>query len=650
MKYIYKSLLFLLIILITTVTSEAITFTTMNYRPDMLLSNEPNVIGFEGSSVIVEFETIIDAPTSVVYYGVPHTEGYLTTPRYRKSALGVHIDGKKTEHQVKIDVSKLEDVHYDTGLIEGNGGTIVYRIEVFDSRVNTTRAYDRRLRYKREGEPKTGTYTTLTTVTEGPFVDLVTQNSAVISWETDRPTEGIVRVYTQEKSNTLTEKESFSSKNDSTQHEVTVTNLQPDTTYFYQVYTDELSSKYPFKTAPIPGNASTFKFGFMSDSRAGVGGGERAQNGVNAKDLGRFAIELYTKKADFVCFGGDLINGYTSIVWDYTSQLKTWKRTIQPVGALIPFYESIGNHEQVGTYYTVKTVDMKQNENYIQFAGTVGDDSAESIFAKEFVNPIGSIYGHGIPNPENKWSPNTAGKDSGPTYKENVYSFNYGRIHFISLNSNYWTTGYRSQSKYGQKSQDKDAINLALKVFGGNREGYLMNNQMDWLKKELEAAQNDSKIDWIFIILHEPPFPNGGHVKDAMYWGTPGQGELGGYNNKNVPFGDVIDMRNRFWTVVSSKSKVLGVLCGDEHNYSRTLIDSSLNPDFEYPVWQIISGGCGAPYYVQDKSVPWVEHVKAFTIDKHFCLFSVDKQQIGLEVYNDNSQLLDSILDLTTIR
>ena len=177
-----------------------------------------------------------------------------------------------------------------------------------------------------------------------------------------------------------------------------------------------------------------------------------------------------------------------------------------------------------------------------------------------------------------------------------------------------------------------------------------MPNQMEWLENELSAAQRDLHVDWVFIILHEPPFPNGGHVKDAMYWGTPGSGELGGFNDKTVPYGDVIDMRNRFWKIVSSKSKVLAVLCGDEHNYSRTLIDSSINPDFKFPVWQIISGGCGAPYYVQDKSVPWVDKVKAFTIDKHFCLFSIEGTSVGLDVYNDSSQLLDSISNLTTIR
>lgn len=629
-----------LLIITTTVLAQGITLTSIDFRKDMLLAEEPKITGFEGASAIVEFETLIDTPAAVAYYGVPHTEGKLTTPRYRKATKGTHIENNETKHRIALDLSKLEDVHYDTGLIANNGGTIVYRIEVFDPRIQTARAYDRRLRYKRDGEPKIGTYTKQVTLTEGPFVDLVTHNSAVISWETDIPTKGSVLAANRE----------FLSLNPSVRHEVTLTKLKPNTVYTYQVNYDIYTPQYTFKTAPDIGARTSVKFGFMSDSRAGVGGGERAQNGVNAKDLARFAIELYNKKADFVCFGGDLINGYTSDVKDYEWQLETWKRTIQPVAANIPFYESMGNHEQVGSYYKMTAPHLPKDQFYIPFTGTVGENSAEAIFANEFVNPKGSRYALGIPNPENKGSKDMAGADVGPTYSENVYSFTYGRVHFISLNTNYWGTGYRYISNFGQKSQDKTAINLALKHLGGNREGYVMRNQMEWLKNELDAAQKDIGVDWIFIILHEPPFPNGGHVKDAMYWGTPGEGETGGYNDKDVPMGDVLDMRNRFWKVVSSKSKVLAVLCGDEHNYSRTLIDSTVHEDFRFPVWQIISGGCGAPYYVQDKSVPWVDNVKAFTIDKHFCLFSVEGKQVGLEVYNDSSQLLDSIDNLTTIR
>ena len=530
MKHIFYSIGLLLIT--STVLAQGITLTSIQYREDMLLAKEPKIIGFEGASVVVEFETLIDTPATTSYYGVPHTEGNLTTRRYRKAAKGTHIDGDMTKHRISMDISKLEDVHYDTGLIANSGGSIVYRIEIFDPRIHTTRAYDRQLRYEREGEPKTGTYKSLVTLTEGPFVDLITSDSAVISWETDIPSKGTV----------LSANREFLSLEPSVRHEVKLTRLMPDTVYTYQVNYGAFTPKYTFRTAPDIGTRKSFKFGFMSDSRAGVGGGERAQNGVNAKDLGRFAIELYKRKADFVCFGGDLINGYTSDVLDYEWQLETWKRTIQPVGANIPFYESIGNHEQVGSYYKVTAPHLKQDEYYIQFTGTTGENSAEAIFAREFVNPKGSRYGLGIPNPEKKGSKDMAGADVGPTYSENVYSFTYGRSHFISLNTNYWGTGYRNESEFGQKSQDKTAVNLALNQLGGNREGYVMPNQMEWLKNELDAAQKDISIDWIFIIIHEPPFPNGGHVKDAMYWGTPGEGGLGGYNEKDVPFGDVIDI------------------------------------------------------------------------------------------------------------
>ena len=186
--FIYIGFLFIS----TTVLAQGITLTSIDYREDMLLAKEPMVMGFEGASAVVEFETLIETSAVIAYYGVPHTEGNLTTPRYRQAVKGTHIEDNKTHHRILMDVSKLEDVHYDTGLIANKGGTIVYRIEVFDPRIQTTRAYDRRLRYKREGEPKTGTYTSLVTLTEGPFVDLVTHNSAVISWETDVPAKGTV--------------------------------------------------------------------------------------------------------------------------------------------------------------------------------------------------------------------------------------------------------------------------------------------------------------------------------------------------------------------------------------------------------------------------------------------------------------------------
>ena len=333
---------------------------------------------------------------------------------------------------------------------------------------------------------------------------------------------------------------------------------------------------------------------------------------------------------------------------DFESQLETWKRLVQPVGAYIPIYEAMGNHEQLGNYYKVSDPTRK-DAFMLLFSDREREESAEAYFAREFVNPQGSVYGFAAPQPEVR-SPGLAGPQTGPGYVENVYSFNYGNAHFVVLNSNYWYTGHRNATGFSRKYADKEANNIALKHLGGNREGYIRANQLEWLERDLQAAQDDPNIDWAFLIFHEPAFPNGGHVRDTMYWGVSGKGEVGGYNESDAPLGDVVDMRNRFWKIVAKYNKVLAVLCGDEHNYSRTRVDSTVHPDYQFPVWQIISGGCGAPYYVQDKSVPWVGQVESFAISKHYCLFAVDGIQVRLTVYSDSGQILDHVEDLAVIK
>ena len=109
-------------------------------------------------------------------------------------------------------------------------------------------------------------------------------------------------------------------------------------------------------------------------------------------------------------------------------------------------------------------------------------------------------------------------------------------------------------------------------------------------------------------------------------------------------------MRNRFWETVAKCSKALAVRCGDEHNYSRTRIDSTIHPDYKLPVRQIISGGCSATYYVQDKSAWWVGKVECFAPSKHHCLFTVDGNKVSLTVYSDMGQTLDRVEDLSAIR
>ena len=112
--------------------------------------------------------------------------------------------------------------------------------------------------------------------------------------------------------------------------------------------------------------------------------------------------------------------------------------------------------------------------------------------------------------------------------------------------------------------------------------------QLTWLRDDLMSARARG-IEHLFVLGHEPGFPCGGHAGDAMYW------------NGKIPA--VNAMRTRFWTILG-EAEVVAYLCGDEHNYSRLRVDKDLVPGMARPVWQIVSGGAGAPFHVQDASVP----------------------------------------------
>jgi hypothetical protein len=110
------------------------------------------------------------------------------------------------------------------------------------------------------------------------------------------------------------------------------------------------------------------------------------------------------------------------------------------------------------------------------------------------------------------------------------------------------------------------------------------------------------------------------------------------YWHGRVP--EVLAMRDRFVRLLGRHGVAL-LVTGDEHNYSRTLVDDRLVPDLERPFWQVISGGAGAPYYAQDMSLPWVDHVRAFDERQHFVLFRVDGDGLDAEAISLEGARID---------
>jgi hypothetical protein len=611
-------------------------FQPIEFNADRLLVEGPSVIGFEGRRAIIEFETSVPTPAAVVRFGPCTLAGNVREALFRKVA-GERLESGETAtvHRIEVDISKLESSSYDLYYIEGGGGEVAYRLEVYDPRWGSASLYDRRFRYTREGPRKTGEYALASTMTFGPFVDLVGPDSFVISWETDVPARGAV----------VLADTTFADPEVSLTHEVAVDGLLPDSDYEYRVRygpDDALAGPFRVQTAPEDGAAGC-RFAYASDSRGGAAGGEHELEGVNHATFKAILSDAVERDVDLMLFGGDLIDGYTTSERAFRSELDSWKRAAGSVAFSLPIYEGVGNHEQLGDYLSVPEPGHPDNR-FIIHHDREGSESLESVFSSEFTNPSGSCYGFNT-RPEERVLDGTT--IAGPDYDETVYSFNRGNCHFISVNTNYWFTGVMYDGTTVRFPSDQEGTALALRLVGGNREGYVLPYQLEWLEQDVAAAQADDNIDWIFVFSHEPAFPNGGHLYDAMFWGEPGKGHEGGLNDHTVPLGDVIDMRNRFWGVLARSPKVVAFMCGDEHNYSRTLIDSDVDPGFAHPVWHIVSGGAGAPFYAQDKSVPWVDKVAAFAPVNHYCVFDTDHESVSLRVYAANGALLERVPDLT---
>lgn len=577
---------------------------------DRFLEKEPWVeVNTDGTATISwELKKGSETAGGTVFYGMYHPDQKLDYPRFRKC-----VRFGATDESATISIKTFFKDKYDTAhFAERCEGVIAYRIEIFDlnpKKDHPVRQYDGRFHFKCE---KKGSdfvnFAKTVTITEGPFVDQITEHSLIISWETDESSTGKVIVGGKEYSDGVTAK----------RHEVEVTGLSAGRTYNYKVKSsvgdDTVSSReYHFTTCPK--NAKVFRFGFLSDSREGEGGGLESYNGVNYGSLRDLFGGMYSQDVAFIVFAGDLINGYTTDVRDYEMQFEAWKRAVEPIGHYIPIYEGMGNHEALmtvyetvyGTVYGDGTPDRAEFDKYDPDlgAGHEWDHSSEAIFANEFVNPTNGL----------------ASEAEGlPPYTENVYSFDYGNTHVIVFNTNYFWSNQPEK-------------------YGGNLEGYVMDAQIKWIENDLANARTRG-IKHIFMFAHEPAFPNGGHLGDAQW-----------YNGD--PY--VVAQRDKLWEIISYYD-VLAVGFGDEHNYQRVLIDENTpvytdgraNPDFVNPVWQIVNGAAGAPFYAQ-QAAPWTNNVKKFSSQIAYTIFSVEGSKVYVETYSRDGQIIDKCT-LTSIK
>ena len=117
----------------------------------------------------------------------------------------------------------------------------------------------------------------------------------------------------------------------------------------------------------------------------------------------------------------------------------------------------------------------------------------------------------------------------------------------------------------------------------------------------------------------------------------------------------IIERRDAYLKTLMEYAKVVALLTGHEHNYSRLLLKNGVkiyaedkyrpaNPlQLTRPIWQINNGAAGAPYYTREPT-PWDDHLKSFTAQSAVVFFHIHGRSLKMEVVNPET--LDRIEQL----
>jgi len=332
----------------------------------------------------------------------------------------------------------------------------------------------------------------------GPYLQLVNTTGVTLRWRTNTAMDSVVRFGSASNSlsNVLFDGAS------KTEHELRIDGLVSGARYYYSIGSSEMvlagaDADHYFETAPS-GEVGPIRIWVIGDS------GECAVSTQGCIDAGKvrdaYLARAETNKADLVLMLGD--NAY-----DSGTDGQTTKGVFETFGTVLrntPVWPAPGNHE----FY-----------NGLTFSAT-----EEGPYYEAFTLPRAAEAG-GL-----------------PSGTEAYYSFDFGNVHFVSLDSH---------------DTDRTASGAMYA----------------WLEADLQANQSD----FLVAYWHHPPYSFGSHSSDGFF------------ENR------MIEMRQVFVPLLEDYGVDL-VLTGHSHSLERSkLIDGHYGYSPSLLAENVLDGGMGNP-------------------------------------------------------
>ncbi len=301
-------------------------------------------------------------------------------------------------------------------------------------------------------------------IMRGPYLQKGSPTSMTLRWRTDAPAYSGVRYGTDPNNLDFVRVGSI----ETTEHEIELTNLAPATKYYYEIINGSTTLIPPaedvyFQTSPLPGTDTPINAWILGDCGTG-NANQRAVRDAYYNYIG-------DEHTDMILFLGDnAYNSGTDNEYQYSVFQNMYENKMKNTVA----WSCLGNHD-----------------------GYTADSGTQQ-------GPYYEIFNL----PKNG---DAGGLASGT---EAYYSFDYGNIHFIVLDS------YESDRNVG-------------------------GSMYTWCENDIQ----NTTADWIVAFWHHPPYTKGSHNSDAE--------------------SDLIQMRQNFLPMLEDNGVDL-ILTGHSHSYERS--------------------------------------------------------------------------------
>ena len=219
-----------------------------------------------------------------------------------------------------------------------------------------------------------------------PYLQSPTESSIYVSWHASISPESKVEYGTTELLGNSQMGDVYIWEDSTTWHWVKLTNLEPETIYYYRAVSDTMKSKiYKFKTPPQVGQKNGhIRFAIIGDTRTFPNQFTDVVSSIREKVTELYGDSNIENNLNLILCNGDVVSD-GPILSQYKRE---WFEPLSDVTANIPIMVSIGDHEHdADNYYTyMKYEDFAgpQGEKYYSFKyGRVLFIAVHSIFHSE---------------------------------------------------------------------------------------------------------------------------------------------------------------------------------------------------------------------------------------------------------------------------